>query len=223
MPTTKYSAFFALSLAGVLCLTSSGVAHIKAADIRFSSVEIVERPAPRSARLEQLVGQTPADQASAVIASKELKDRPNRLRLRVNFHSAVNLRAIANGDAIVFLHSYFCLHQNDFAVLSAPTVYSNGRPIQADTMSDHSTSGVAGGGFTYYFYLNAVRRESLNSKPPQVGFDLRVAPENVCFYVTGSGAAGGVYTSGTAIMPKEAIAAAIDQRRADASELDNAH
>jgi hypothetical protein len=222
MPTPN-STFFGFLFAVSFCLTSSGAAHIKPADISFSSIELVEHPAPRSARLEELIGQTPADQASAIMASKELKGRPNRLRLRVNFHSAVDLQSIASRDAIVLLHSYFCLHQKDFAVLSAPTVYSNGRPIHTDSLSDHSTSGESAGGFTYTFYLNAVRRENRNSKPPQMGFDLRVAPENICFYVTGRSATGVVYTSGTAIIPKEAIVAAIDQRRAEASKLDGAN
>jgi hypothetical protein len=56
-----------------------------------------------------------------------------------------------------------------------------------------------------------VRRENRNSKPPQMGFDLRVTPENVCFYVTGSGASGLIYTSTTAVVPKEAIVVAINQ------------
>jgi hypothetical protein len=42
----------------------------------------------------------------------------------------VDLRAIARRDATVLLHSYFCSHQDDFAVLSAPTVYADGEGIR---------------------------------------------------------------------------------------------
>jgi len=211
MPTTKLPVFFVVFSVGLLYLTSSGFAHVNAADISFSSVEFVERPVPRSARLEELIGLPPADQASAVIASKELTERPKRLVLRVDFHSAVDFQAIANRDAILFLHSYFCLRQSDFAVLSAPTVYHDGRPIHADALSKQSTARAGGQGFTYTFYLNVARRENRQSKPPEVGFDFHATPENVCFYVTGSGASGLIYTSSTAIVPKEAIAAAINQ------------
>ena len=211
MPTTNHSLFLAFSVAALLCLTSSSFAHVKAADIGFSSVQLVERPVPRSARMEELIGLPPADQASAVIASKELTDRPKRLVLRVDFRSAVDFQAIANRDAVLFLHSYLCLHQSDFAVLSAPTVYHDGRPIRADALSKQSTARVGGEGFTYTFYLNISRRENRQSKPPEVGFDFRATPENVCFYVTGSGASGLIYTSSTAIVPKQAIAAAINQ------------
>jgi hypothetical protein len=45
----------------------------------------------------------------------------------------------------------------------------------------------------------------------QTGFDPRVSPENVCFYVTGIGTTGLIHTSTTAVVPKEAIVAAINQ------------
>jgi hypothetical protein len=217
MTIIKHSALFAVALNLLFSLSSSSFANISAADIGFSSVKLVdyhdqqELPAPRNAGLEELVGRTQADQAAAVIAPEEPSDRPHRLLLRVEFNSAVDFQAIANRDATVFLHSYFCSHQNDFVVLSAPTIYLKGKPIRADRSAAPSSSAIPGQEFTYYFYLNAVRRENRNSKPPQMGFDLRVTPENVCFYVTGSGAAGLIYTSSTAIVPKEAIVAAINQ------------
>jgi hypothetical protein len=122
----------------------------------------------------------------------------------------VDLRAIANRNATVFLHSYFCSHQNDFAVLGAPTVYADGEPIRArETKIENSTGGNPGPGFTYYFYLNTLRKENRNARPPQMGFDLRVTAENICFYITGSGASGVIYTSSTALIPQEAIVAAI--------------
>lgn len=199
------------------CLTYSSLANIQAADIGFTAVKLVdyhdqqELPAPRNAGLEELIGRTQADLASSVVASQEPSDRPHRLLLRVDFHSSVDLQAIANRDATIFLHSYFCSHQNDFAVLSAPTVYLDGNPIRADKTAAHSTRPSPLQGYAYYFYLNAVRRENRNSKPPQMGFDLRVTPENVCFYVTASGASGLIYTSTSAAVPKEDIVAAINR------------
>lgn len=214
---TKHSMLLAVVLAGLLRLTSSSLAHIQAADISFTAVKLVdyhdqqELPVPRSAGLEELIGRTQADRASAIVAPQAPSDRPHRLLLRVDFHSPVDLQAVANRDAIIFLHSYFCSHQRDFAVLSAPTVYLDGRPIRAESVPHQSMDRVPGQGFSYYFYLNAVRKESRDSKPPQMGFDLRVTPENVCFYVTASGASGLIYTSTPAAVPKEAIAAAINQ------------
>ena len=216
MPINKYPLVF-IALNVPLCLAQSSRAHIEAPDIGFSSVKLVdyhnqqELPAPRNAGLEELIGRTQANQAAAVIAPEASSDRPHRLLLRVEFDSAVDFQAIANKDATVFLHSYFCGHQNDFAVLSAPTVYLNGKPIRADHRAAQSSSRIPGQEFQYYYYLNAVRRENRNSKPPQMGFDLRVTPENVCFYVTGSGASGLLYTSSIALVPKEAIVAAVNQ------------
>jgi hypothetical protein len=130
--------------------------------------------------------------------------------LRIEFRSSVDLRAIARRDATVFLHSYFCSHQDDFAVLSAPTVYADGEPIRArEPRTEDSTGGVPGQDFKYYFYLNVLRIEIRDFRPPQMGFDLRVTAENICFYVTGSGASGPIYTSSTGLIPVEAIVAAL--------------
>jgi hypothetical protein len=177
-------------------------------------------PVPRSAGLEELIGPTEADRVAAVISPQASTDRPHRLLLRVDFHSTVDLQVLANRNTTVFLHSFFCSHQNDFAVLSAPTVYLDGKPIRANSTAEQSTSPDRPPGFDYYFYLNAVRKENPKSKPPQMGFDLRVTPENVCFYVTASGATGLIYTSTPAAVPKEAIVAAITER---ALSLDREH
>jgi hypothetical protein len=193
-----------------------GVAAIRANDIAFLSARLVdyhdqqELPVPRSAGLEVLIGRQQADQASPIVLPQEPSDRPHRPLLRIKFRSSVDLRAIANRDATIFLHSYFCSHQNDFAVLGAPTVYANGEPIRAlETRTPNSTGGTPSHEFTYYFYLNVLRKENRNSRPAQMGFDLRVTAENICFYVTGSGASGLVYTSSIAMIPQETIVTAL--------------
>jgi hypothetical protein len=193
-----------------------GVAAIRANDIAFVSARLVdyhdqqELPVPRSAGLEELIGRQQADQVASIIRPQEPSDRPHRLLLRVEFRSSVDLRAIANRNATVFLHSYFCSHQNDFAVLSGPTVYVNGEPIRArETKIENSTGGIPGQESTYYFYLNALRKENRDSRPPQMGFDLRVTAENICFSITGSGASGLIYTSSIAVIPEAAIVTAL--------------
>jgi hypothetical protein len=189
-------------------------AAISANDIAFVSARLVdyhdqqELPVPGSAVLEELIGRQQADQAASIVAP--LNARPHRPLLRIEFRSSVDLRAIANRNATVFLHSYFCSHQNDFAILSGPTVYAGGEPIRArETKTENSAGGIPGQEFTYYFYLNTFRRENRNSRPPQMGFDLRVTAQNICFYVTGSGASGLNYASSIALIPQEAIVAAL--------------
>jgi hypothetical protein len=99
-----------------------GLAVIRANDIIFVSARVVdyhvqqELPASRSAGLEELIGRQQADQAASIVRPKEPSDRPHRPLLGVEFGSSVDLRAIASRDATVFLHSYFCSHQDDFAV-----------------------------------------------------------------------------------------------------------
>ena len=187
----------------------------RSSDISFLAVRLVdyhdqlELPAPNTAGIEDLIGRKQAEQMASIVSPQESSERPHRPLLRVEFRASVNLGAVANRSATVFLHSYFCSHQNDFAMLSAPTVYANGKPIRAEVRkSEDASSGNTGKEFIYYFYLNAFRKEKLNARPPQTGFDLRAVPENVCFYVTGSGESGLIYTSSVGTVPREAIEAA---------------
>jgi hypothetical protein len=179
------------------------LAAISANDIAFVSARLVdyhdqqELPVPRSAGLEELIGRQQANQAASIVRPWEPSDRPHRPLLRIEFRSSVDLRAIASRNATVFLHSYFCSHQDDFAVLSVPTVYADGEPIRArETRTENSTGDTPGQDFKYYFYLSVLRKENRNSRPPQIGFDLRITAENICFYVTGSGASGLIGHSG---------------------------
>ena len=210
--TTKRLIRVAISL----CCPLFTLAAVSASDISYVSARVVdyrdqqELPVPRSAGLEELVGRQRAEQITSMVAPQEPSDRPHRPLVRIEFRSSVDLRAIANRNATVFLHSYFCSHQNDFAVLSFPTVYADGEPIRAgETKTVNSTGGIPGQEFTYYFYLNVLRKENRNARPQQMGFDLRVTAEDICFYITGSVTSGLIYTSSIALIPQEAIVAAL--------------
>ena len=61
----------------------------------------------------------------------------------------------------------------------------------------------------YYFYFSAARDESGLSDPPLKGFDLLRMPEDVCFYLSGGNSLGFGYRSNKVRIPKEAIAAAL--------------
>jgi hypothetical protein len=211
MPFSKCSTVFLMVLA--LSAGHGSEANITAADISFSTIKLVDQfsgldqPASRSAALEELVAQSQTEHAAS-IAPPGAPSKRARFFLRVDFHSTVDFQAVANREALVSVHTFFCGRRDDFVVLGAPTVYFGGSPIHANELPKPQKPV---GGYTYAFYLNPVRRENRSSNPPQMGFDLRVSPENVCFYVTGSGTTGLIYTSTTAVVPKEAIVAAINQ------------
>jgi len=177
--------------------------------IDFVSVHLVdyhdqqELLVPRVAGLEQLVGRRMADQLAGIIAPGETNERPDRQLLRVEFRSSSNLQAVASRDAVIFLHSYFCGRPNDFVVLSAPTVFAGGKSISArEPGAESSFKGM------YYFFVNVRRKGSPDSQPPEIGFDLRNNPADICFYVTGSGSMGLRYKSPIAMIPKNEVAQA---------------
>ena len=179
------------------------------ADIQFLSVKAVdyhdqlELPVPALAGLESLVGRKSAENVAATSALHGPRERPHRPLLRVEFRSTKDLWGIARRKAVVFLHSSLC-DRKDFAALGDPTVYSRGQAVHWTNVQDSASTGSEN---VYYFYLNVSRRESPKSVPPQVGFDQRANPEDVCFYITGSGFFG--YRSAIATVPKDAISAAL--------------
>lgn len=183
-------------------------------DIQIKGISAVdyhdqqELPIPKRAGLQALVGRD----ASAHVPSSALpmgaSERPHRLMLRISFLSSVDLRALAQNGLVVFLHSYFCSRENEFAVLAAPTVFSNGESVSPEHKIEvprHAKKAQP----TYYFFVNVTRRESLRSKPVEMGFDLRTDPHDVCFYLTGSGARGLEYKSDVSTISKTAITNAL--------------
>jgi hypothetical protein len=181
-------------------------------DIQFLSVKAVdyhdqlEMPVPALAGLEPLVGREAAER-TAVIAGVPGRpmERPHRALLRVEFRSTKDLWGIARRKGVVFLHSSFC-QPNEFAALGDPTVYYRGRAIYWTNLADSASTGSEE---VYYFYLSVSRRKSLKDIPPETGFDLRENPEDICFYVTGSGFFG--YKSAIATVPKGAISEALKE------------
>src|SRR5437016_5548279 len=99
-----------LLAAGTTCYP----AGVKEADIGFRSIRVVdyhdqlEIAVPRIAGLEELVGRQQAERAAESVAPNGSSERPHRLLLRVEFTSKVNLWTIAQRDAVLFLHSFFC-------------------------------------------------------------------------------------------------------------------
>lgn len=203
--------FVALStlLAGIATVGS------KEPDIQFLSVRVVdyhnqvEMGSPRSAFLEPLVGKEAAENAPTDILPKGPAERPHRALLRVGFRSAKDLWALAQRNATVFLHSSFC-DRKDSALLGPPGVYTHGHSVVRSQSAGSASMGSDG---EYYFYLNVAGKESPRSIPPEVGFDLRSTPEDICFYVTGWGGMipRTIYQSAVASVPKDAIAAAFHE------------
>jgi hypothetical protein len=91
--------------------------------------------------------------------------------------------------------------------LTGPTVYSDGdaiRPPGREPGRDdvHKKQ-------VYHFFVTASRKASPESVPPQIGFDLAVDPQDVCFYITGED-----FESDIGIVSKAVIAAAFNENKA---------
>jgi hypothetical protein len=163
-----------------------------------------ELPLPGLAGLETLVGREAAEHAPSSLSPKGPIERPHRPLLRVEILSPDDLWDVARRGQVVFLHSFFCSRKRDFAVLTGPTVYAGGdavRPPGREPSRDYIHKKQM-----YYFFVTVSRKASPESVPPQIGFDLSIDPQDICFYITGEN-----FRSDIGIVSKAAISAAFNQ------------
>jgi len=119
---------------------------------------------------------------------------PHRDLIRVDFTSGTDLRnMVAREGNILFVHSYFCDRGDNFGALGGPGVYVDLKDARKETPVRQ-----------FLFFIDATRKSSPGSIPPQPGFDLSVNPEDICFYVTAHGVIT-TYKSNVGRIPKAVI------------------
>jgi hypothetical protein len=134
---------------------------------------------------------------------------PLRLQLKVEFTSAEDLSRVLREDYYILgTRAYFCNRPNDNAILSFVGIYFRDQPVSGDVPIVNPTSN---GPFTYSTYMGVARQAVYPSNPPQVSFDLRKDPEDICFYVAGGNTSPFGFRSNVVRVPKEAIAAALQE------------
>jgi hypothetical protein len=208
MPRTRPTLIKEILVTVCIALTH-GISVAAEAEIQVLGVRKVdyhdqpELPLPQNAGLEALVGRDASAQAPSGLVPGAISRRPHRSLLRVEFRSSKKLSDIARQGGIVFLESFFCSRPQGFAVLAFPTVYANGEAVRPGMMPE------VHGQESYYFFVNGARKESLNSRPPQIGFDLGADPQDLCFYVTGNVSGHLTYKSKITRISKAEIAAAM--------------
>jgi hypothetical protein len=124
---------------------------------------------------------------------------PRRELIKVRFTASESLRHVGeHGDVVVMLHSYFCDRGDNHPTLGAPGVYLESVNTRPEGPSNGHNS-------LYYFFLDVSHEAKPGSIPPDPGFDLRVRPDDICFYMTIHGALLTTYHSSVARIPRDAI------------------
>jgi hypothetical protein len=146
--------------------------------------------------------------AGDLAAGDHSGEKPNRLLLKAQFTSGVNLSEFIQENSYSLGNEAFLCNRPDHRViLSFPGVYmGNARPGGANPLS-RATEG-KGIPITYYLFLNPAGDKIVPSFPQVEAFDLRRNPEDICFYLRGGSGWGG-YRSNNVVIPAEAIAAAL--------------
>jgi hypothetical protein len=148
-----------------------------------------------------------------------LSGSENRRMLKVEVATNTDLEAFRRrSDALVHADTYFCASPRQFAVLGG-TIFAlhSGesllpRPLNLPTINIEPSHLPAD--FTYAILVNASRRESRESVPPQIAFNLADLPQDICIQLAGS-YLGFRMKSNIITIPSEAIRAAFDRRSQD--------
>jgi hypothetical protein len=195
----------------ILCaLLLSGCVQ-KDKSIQFRAVRVVdyydqrELLAPDAAGLDALIGREAAKNLPPGMV--ESYERPHRLQLRIEFSSTSDLLDVSQQGALLTVEGFFCTHPNDYALVAYSSVYFDGESLlPGESPRDQEAIGRER---VYYFYANVAAKASPMSGPPEIGFDLRISPEDICFRVEGRrGLLGVVYESKVARVPRADIESA---------------
>jgi hypothetical protein len=132
-------------------------------------------------------------------------EQDSRRQLRADFLSSADLRKLAKSYPAISLHAYFCAHKKDNVLLGGPTVYFAGLPLY-NHASDQSVLNPV-----YSFFISISGSESPDSTPKEFGFNLQLAPEDICFHLTGNYFFQRPIKTNVATVPKAAIERALNE------------
>lgn len=162
------------------------------------------------------ISNTPTDLAFLSVEAVDRHDQaemggraPRRLLLKAQFMSTVDLEMFALDNSYGLVNrAFFCNRPKAYAGISFPYVYWNGTQIP-DRNGIYKDKLGAETSITYYIYVSVARDVRGRTKPPEVPFNLQQAPEAICFELGGRNMLGFGYRSNTVVIPKEAIALAL--------------
>jgi hypothetical protein len=189
----------------------------KDTSIQFRGVRIVDfydqRELSMHPDIEVLVGRQAADNYSPG------ERRPHLLQLRVEF-SSKDLWGVAQRGVSVYVVPFICSRPNDEGIAFDLEVFFNGERISSVGSRNQSSMKRER---TYYFYAHVARKdvyavprnEDPDDAPPQMVYDLRTNPEDICFRVEGMGIPilGLVYKSAGVRVPRSDIESAVREAR----------
>lgn len=183
-------------------------------DLALASVRLTdwrdqpELPGPGATLLRGLVSDRDLRLMGDSLTGGEKASRPT---LKVEFTSATNLARFAAENAWNVGATVFpCGRRETRSYLSYPYVFWRGARLDRLEPDPIGTASGAGPPIAYYFFVDPALERRTRSEPPVEAYDLRRAPEDVCFHLRGGNTTAlRGYRSNVVTVPKEAIAAAL--------------
>ena len=197
----------------LLLVTLGGCVSLTPGDLSFKSAHAVdwrtqtEMPGPDASPLRGILSD---DQLA--MAGEPITGGPKqpRLLLKVEFSSAADIPAFMSEKSIpMWSFAYRCDDSDKENMAASLTVYWRGIRLTPQAVSSILPRAAP---FTYYIYLDAVRKPDSRAIPPRKGYDFRRQAFDVCFGVEGRSGVLARYKSNIAILPKASIEAAMVDR-----------
>jgi hypothetical protein len=135
-------------------------------------------------------------------------EKPHRLWLKVEFTSAMNLARFVI-DRSYTLGAYGHLCSRPKTVAASTYIYWQGKRLGNHEPDPITPSGtIVGTPITYYIFVG-VTGPKFTPPAPELEYDLRQHPEDVCFNLRGGKNSGFGYRSNTVVVSKAGIEAAL--------------
>jgi hypothetical protein len=153
------------------------------------------------------------DKPSNVSFSSE--HRSHRPKLKIDFTTDANLFTLTeSNDYRIYDTSALCKRSmSPWIILSGPYIYWMGHDV-SNFGHGHYPDGIefARGPFTYYILTDItwMDRGINDDLPPHPAYDFRKNAEDICFNISAHQTFSIPFTTNTVVVPKEAIAAALN-------------
>ena len=201
-----------LSFLSFMAPLLGGCISTRPKDLAFVSVQVVDQHdqleiMPPSA--DPAFGLINESQREKLLAEAGRLERPHQMLLKIEFSSQANLAEFMLDHSFnLGSHAFFCNRPKDYVILSAPSVYWRGVWLNG-LERDPIEAASAAPPFVYYFFAGVTWEQNQPSNPPIIPFNLWERQEDICFSLKGGNGAGLGFKSNTVVVPKDAIAAAL--------------
>ncbi len=197
-------------LISIMAILSGCISTDTPNDLTFRSVNLVDWKDQ-----SELPGPLPelgiADLRALVASGHSLSGgvKWHRPLLKIEFTSTVDLPRFASKNGYnLMAEDFLCGHGNGSAPIGFPGIFLSRFPLDERNLARMPFKQTLA---SYHIFVDVAGEARPQDIPPREKFDLRQTAADVCFYARGGGETGFGYRSNMVMVPKAAIAKALQK------------